>query len=358
MALTYGQLAASTLRNQKKDFTDNIVADHVYLTVLGNPDVAANVFRARKPRNARFAEGLQMEESPGRSVSWSLRYSQNSTIGWYSGHETLDITPQDSFTQADFPWYSIAGSVNLDNELMDKNRGNKHRLFDIMQGHIDGLRADQSETINTALLGRQADNGTGSNAPFGLLDIVKDDPTTDPANAVGGIAYADFNGWANQLKDFSSASFETSQSGAGAQALRELLYDCCFGADKPQLLLGGNNAYESYLQTMVDQQRYMNPAAKALGNAGFDVIVAQGLPFVREPVVQTVRATASLTGDAIYALNLRHLKVVGMSNRWFEPSSVKEPHNQDTEVMHVITRLTHCSRARRTSGVLFAIASP
>lgn len=355
MALTYGQLAASTLRNQKKGFTDNIVADHVYLTVLGNPDVAAAVYRARKPRGAQFSEGIQMEDSPGRKVAWSLRHSANSTINWYSGHDTLDITPQDSFTQAEYDWRSIAGSVNLDNELMDKNRGNKHRLFDIMQGHIDGLRADLSEQINQALLGQRT---ASSDEPFGLLDIVKDDPTTDPTDAVGGIAYADFNGWANQATDFSSASFGTSQSGNGAQALRELLYDCTFGADKPNLLIGGNNAYESYLQTMVDQQRYVNPAAKAIGNAGFDVIVAQGLPFVREPVIQTVRSTASLTGDAIYALNMKHLKVCGMSNRWFEPSNVKEPHNQDTEVMHVITRLAHGTRARRTSGVLFAIDAP
>jgi hypothetical protein len=137
-----------------------------------------------------------------------------------------------------------------------------------------------------------------------------------------------------------------------------MIYGTTFGTKRPNVLMGGNNAYESLLGTLLNQNRFMNEGAQKLANAGFDAVTFQNIPVVREPKVATVRSAAALNGDAFYALQLDFMKIFGMKKRWFEPSKMKEPVAQDTNVMHIITRLQLATNARRQLGVLFNIAAP
>jgi len=85
---------------------------------------------------------------------------------------------------------------------------------------------------------------------------------------------------------------------------------------------------------------------------GFQVLMFKGLPVVMEKRIPVLRSEANLSGDAFYVLNTKFLKLWGMKNRWFEPSKVKEPVNQDTQVQHIITACQLVTDNRRTLGVL------
>lgn len=356
MALTYNSLLASTIKHYKKGFVDNIISDFILLAALGQKDLAANVFKMRTPEGD-FAEGIKLVDG-GEKIFMPIMQAKNLTVAGYSGYDTLDINPTDPFTAAEYDWKSIAGSVNMDNERLDKNRGDAVKLFDLMKGMMDNLKVSTQEKINKMLL---SSKGAGTKEPNGVLDLIQDDPTVSPVSGnIGGIDASIASGafWRNQMVNQNSVAFGTDQTGAGSANLRKLIRNCTFGVERPNLIVAGEQAFEVLENALLQQNRFLAPVAKQeelLANAGFQVIMFKGIPVVMEKTIDTVRSDAALTGSAFYAVNTKYLKLYGMKHRWFEPSNVKEPVNQDTQVMHIITRCQFVTDNRRSLGVLKAV---
>ena len=350
MSLSYNSLLASTIKYYKKGFVNNITRDFILTAVLGAKDLAP-LFGQRVPEGD-FAEGIKLVDG-GEKIFCPIMYARNTTVEGYAGYDTLNITPADPFTAAEYDWRSIAGSVNMDNDRLDKNRGDAQKLFDLMKGMMDNLKISFQETWNDMLITAKA---SGSKEPLGLFDIVKDNPATNPASgALGGIDAVANSFWRNQAIDFTGLTFGTDQTGDGIKKIRKLIRDTTFGNDAPKVLLGGEYAFENTHNAMVSQIRYMGDKEKAIANAGFQVLMFQGIPFVMEKRISALRSDGGLSGDAIYALNPKYLKVYGMKHRWFEPSDVKQPVNQDTQVQHIITRCQFVTDNRRAHGVLYAL---
>jgi hypothetical protein len=354
MALDYNSLLASTIKNYRKGFVNNIIKDFILLAALGDKDLAPNVFKMRKPEG-EFAEGIKLVDM-GEKIFIPLMYAKNQTVNAYAGYDTLDITPSDPFTAAEYDWRSIAGSVNMDKERLDKNAGDAVKLFDLMKGMMDNLKVSMQETVNDYLLEPKA---AGTKKPLGLMDIISDTPSSNPTvGNIGGIDVTTNSWWQNQMENQASAAFGTDQTGAGPKALRKLIRSCTFGADQtPNLIIGGDSAFESLENTMLNQIRYMSEGEKLLGKSGFQALMFKNIPVVREKRIEAIRTAAGLTGDAFYVINTKFLKLYGAKVRWFEPSATKEPVNQDTVVQHIITRCQFVTDNRRTLGVLKEIAA-
>lgn len=351
MTLDYSSLVASTIKYNKKGFSNNITADFILTAVLGAPDLATEVFGLEKPEG-EFSEGIKLVDG-GEKIFMPLMYARNTTIEGYAGYDPLNITPTDPFTACEYEWRRIAGSINVDNDRLDKNAGSAQKLFDLMKGMLQNLRISYQESWNDMLIKAKA---SGSKEPLGLFDLVKDDPTTNPASgSLGGIDAVANTWWRNQKQDQGLVAFGTDQTGAGMVKLRKLLRDCQFGVDKAKLLIAGEYGFEAVENTMLNQIRYVSDKEKAIAKAGFDVLMVKGLPMVMEKRITALRSAQSLSGDAIYAINPKYMKLYGMKHRWFEPSKVKEPVNQDTQVQHLITACQLTTDNRRTSGVLFGI---
>lgn len=361
MALTatydLNSLFATTFQKAKTQIVDNIVADSIFLALMGQKDLAPSLRKSRKTGDSDvFNDGIELMDDPGREIQFPLMYRKNTTSQSYADFEVLDTTPQNPFTVALYPWRSFAGTVNLSNEELDKNSGTKTKIIDLMNAYIENLKESLSDDVTDMLLGARA---AGTAQTFGLLDLIKDDPTTNPAGGnLGGIDASTNTWWRNYAANFASAAFGTDQAGDGCQALRAMIYGVTYGQKRPNVIMGGNNAFESLMSALVAQNQFMNKGAMELANAGFDAISFQNIAVVREPKIQTVRSANSLTGDAFYALQLDFMKIFGMKRRWFEPSKMIQPYNQDTNVMHIITRLQLATNARRQLGVLYAIAAP
>lgn len=361
MALTVtdnlNSLFATTFRHAKNKIVDNIIADSIFLSMMGQKSVASALRQDRTLETEVFGDGIELMDDPGREIQFPLMYLANSTAASYGAFDQLDVTPQDPFTVALYPWRSYAGSINLSNEDLDKNSGSKTKIIDYMKSYISNLELSISDKMTNMLLGTRA---AGSAQTFGILDIIQDVPSTGPTGGnVGGIDASTGNQtwWQNYALNQASASFGTDQTGTGCVNLRKAIQQTTFGNKRPTVVMGGNSAYESLEKTMLNQNRFMNKGAQALANAGFEALTFKNIAVVREPKIETVRTAASLTGDAFYLLNLDYLKIFGMKRRWFEPSKLKEPYNMDTNVQHIITRLQLATNARRQQGVLYAIAA-
>lgn len=351
MTLDYSSLVASTIKYNKKGFANNITRAFIFTAILGAPELATDVFKLDKP-DGDFSEGIKLVEG-GEKIFMPLMYARNTTIEGYAGYDPLNITPTDPFTACEYEWRRIAGSINVDNDRLDKNAGSAVKLFDLMKGMLSNLRISYQESWNDMLLKAKPLN---SKEPLGLFDLVKDDPSTNPASgALGGIDAVANEWWRNQSQNLGLVAFGTDQTGAGMVKLRKLIRDCEFGSDKAQILIGGEYAFEAVENTMLNQIRYVSEKQKQIAKAGFDSLMVKGLPMVMEKRISALRSDAAMSGDAIYAINPKYFKLYGMKHRWFEPSKVKEPVNQDTQVQHLITACQLTTDNRRTSGVLYGI---
>ncbi len=354
MSVPYSSLVASTTKKFKKGFVDQIIKDNFLLSAMISKDLAPAIFkREMREGEDEFADGLSLENG-GEKIFFPIMYAKNQTIQGYSGYDLLDITHAERFTAAEYDWKSIAGSVNLDKETIDKNYGNDVKLFDYVEGQIKNLQASMQEFTNDAIIQSKA---AGSKLPLGILDLVQDAPGSDPAvGAIGGISVTGNPWWQNQYVDQAGAAFGTDPSGAGQANLRKLLRATQFGQKTAHAILAGEVAYDRLERSMVNQIRYMGKAEQMLAMAGFEAFQFKGKPVVLEKNVDPARSLAGLSASAFYALNFDFLKVYAMKQRFFEFSDVKEPVNQDTMVQHNIVRMNLCTNGRRYQGVMLNVA--
>lgn len=357
MSVPYTTLVASTTKKFEKGFVDQIIKDNFLLSALMGKDLAVSVFK-REQRNGddQFADGLKLEDG-GEKIFVPIMYARNATVSGYADYDVLDITHAERFTAAEYSWKSIAGSINLAYEDLDKNSGSKEKIFDLMEGQLKNLGASIQEKTNEYLI-RPKTSASGAEAklPLGLMDIIPDDPTADPTvGSIGGISVTGNDWWQSQMTNHASGVFGTDPSGSGQTNLRALLRNTQFGTKRPHVVLAGTIAYDRLERSMVNQIRYNDPKAQGVINAGFMAFMFHGVPVVLEKEIDVQRTAASLTGSAFYALNLDFLKLYGMKQRFFKFSSEKEPVNQDTIVVHNIARLQLCCSGRRYQGVMKAV---
>jgi hypothetical protein len=350
---------ASTLQRHEPDIIDQVTKDFILLKLLGDKDLAPKLFKMRKPEaGSTYAEGIKLTDDPGRSIVEKIRKGRNSTVKAYSRFDLLDTTPQDNFDEVEYQWRSVSGSVHLSNEDLDKNSGSKTRIFNLLDASIDDLKITLQEELNDYLLGSVplADQ----KRPSGLLDLIQDDPTTLPvagATVIGGIdaSQAENAFWRNQAVNNAGAAFGNDQQGTGHQRLRQMVVAGTFGMEKYDVILAGEDAFEALRRSLTAQERYNDPRANYLKNAGLDAIIFSNIPVVMEKQIDTVREAAGLDGSAFYGLNFKSLRVHGMKKRWFKFGDFRAPTNQDSQVAHCITRLNMTTRGRRYQGVMFNV---
>lgn len=352
-------LIAATLRRHEPELVDNITNDFILFKVFGDKDLAPKLFQMRDvPDGAMYADGVKLTDDPGRSIVEKIRKSRNSTVRAYERFDLLDTTPQDNFDEVEMPWKSVSGSVHLANEDLDKNRGSKTKIFDLLDASEDDLVLSMQEKLNDYFLGQTPVDDT--KRPAGILDWVQDDPTSLPvagAGVIGGIdASLSANSfWRNQAVNHAAAAFGTDQTGTGHANLRQLLRNCTFGQQRARIILAGEDAFEALEKSLVSQVRYNDPRVNWLANVGLEAIIFKNTPVVMEKRIDAVREAAGLSGSAFYCLNSRSLRIWGMKFRWFKLGNFREPTNQDSQVAHCIARLNMTCRARREQGVMFNV---
>lgn len=358
-------LIAATLRRHEPELIDQITNDFILFKLFGDKDLAPKLFQMRDvPDDAMYADGIKLVDDPGRSIVEKIRKLRNSTVKAYERFDLLDITPQDNFDEVEMPWKSIAGAVHMANEDLDKNRGSKTKIFDLLDASEDDLAVTMQEKCNDFFLGSTP--VADLKRPAGLMDWVQDDPTSLPpagSAVIGSIdaSQAANSFWRNQIVNQAAAAFGTDQTGTGCVNLRSLIRKMTFGKQRARLIVAGEAAFEALEKSLVSQVRYNDPRVNWLANVGVEAIIFKNTPVVMEKRIDAVRAATTdaagnvLPNSAFYGLNPRSLRFWGMKFRWFKLGNFREPTNQDSQVAHMISRLNLTCRARREQGVLFNV---
>ena len=276
-------LLATTVANYRDQLTDN-------------------VFNARPLTNHLMDKGRLRMLDGGTNIVEPLIYGENSTVGSYSGYDTISLSPQSGISAAEFDWKQYAVSIAISGIEEAKNNG-EQALVNLLEAKVMQAEESMKEGFNAMFFG----DGTGNSGADwnGLGNLVEASGTVGGINrATGGNEF-----W---------RSYEENTAGALTTADMTTAYNTVsIGNDHPDVILTTQTLFEKYESLLTPQLRYTD-TDKA--NFGF-----QNLLFKSAPVMYDVDCTAGV----MYFLNSKYLTLVGHSSKWFDQTEFVRPENMD-----------------------------
>lgn len=296
------ELVTTTLRNRRGKLADNVSNHNSLLRRL----------------NMR---GRKQLEGGGRTLVEELEYAENATFKYYNGYETLNISPSDVFSAAEFDWKQAAVVVSISGRERRINAG-KEQSIRLLERRLSNAEKTFKNQISIGIYS----DGTGSSGKQigGLQSLVADDPTT---GTVGGIDRSAQTFWRNSLYDFSvegvTASATTIQD-----AMNTLWLRCLRGADRPDSIVFGSTYYNFFKASLQTIQRITEERNAASGFANLTFYGAGGSAEVMYD--DQVAATRG------YFLNTDHIFWRVHRDADMEPLADRDSINQDAVVVPTI----------------------
>jgi hypothetical protein len=301
--------------------------DNLLTTTLANyrSTLTDNVFTARPLTYKLMENGRIRMLNGGTKIVEPLIYGQNSTVGSYSGYETLSLTPQEGISAAEFEWKQYAASIAISGIEEAKNNG-EQEIINLLEAKIMQAEESMRESFNQMFFA----DGTGNSSKDwnGLGNLV------ESGNTVGGINSSTYTWWASK---------EDNDAVALSLADMSSLYNnVSVGNDHPDLLLTTQTLFEKYEALLQPQLRYTDTKT---ADAGF-----QNLLFKAAPVMYDVHCTAGV----FYMLNTKYLTLVGHSGKWFSQTPFISPEDVDARYALIMCYGNLTVRNRAKQGKLTA----
>jgi len=270
----------------------------------------------------------------GRSIVQEIEYAQNSTVMYYSGAQTLDISPTDTYTAAEFVYKQLAGSVVITGLEQIQNSG-KEAVHNLLKSRMRTLEKSLQNTLATSLYA----DGTGSGGlDLGGLQALVADTNT---NTIGGISASSQTWWQNYVYDFSSVVSASATSTNIQHGMNTTWINVIRGSDKPDIVTADSFMYIAYLESLTPNQRFMDDKGAGVG---FTNLVYHG----DVPVIYDDQCPS----HHMYFLNTDYLFVRPAKGREFVPLGEKSSVNQDALVMPVVWAGNMTVSNRKRQGVM------
>lgn len=239
---------------------------------------------------------------------------------YYSGYETLDISPSTVLDAAEFNIKQAAVNVSISGLEMLQNAG-RERVIDLMTSRIRNAERTMKNNLSQGIYS----DGTGTNGKqiTGLQAIVADAPST---GTVGGINRANYSFWRNQTFDASSDGGSAASAATIKGYMQSLWISCLRGNDKPDLIVADSNYYQAFWESLTDIQRITRADN---GVSGFD-----SLAFNTADVVYD--GDSGIPSNHMYFLNTDYLFWRPHSARNMVPMENKTSVNQDAEAVPLL----------------------
>ncbi len=295
------ELVTTTLRNRSKDLADSVSKSNALLDRLNSKG------------NVKPADG-------GRTIVQELEYAENSTFKYYSGYETLNISPSDVLSAAEYNWKQAACVVSASGLETEVQNSGKERVINLLEARIKNAEKTMANNLSTGVY--SDGTGTSGKQVTGLQSQVADNPTS---GTVGSINRATYSFWRNQYYDFSGESVTASKTTIQA-AMQTLWLNCVRGNDVPDLIVGGTTYFQYFWESLTDIQRITTPGE---GHAGY-----AALKFHNSDVIYD--GDSGIAATRMYFLNTDYIFLRPHPNRNMVPLSTRESVNQDAIVVPLV----------------------
>lgn len=325
---TMTEIVTTTLRNRTGKLADNVTKNNALLN------------RLKKKGNVKTVSG-------GRTIVQELEYAENGTFKRYSGYESLNISPSDVFTGAEFNYAQAAVAVSISGLEQIQNSGDA-AIIDLLESRIKN--ASRTLTNNIAIDCYSDGTADGGRQIGGLQLLVDSTPLT---GTVGGIDASTTIGsfWRNIA--FSSAiNGGAAASSANIQSyMNQTALQLVRGTDSADLIVADNNYYRLYLESLQAIQRIQSTEMAA---SGFTSLMYYGAGKAADVVLDGGVGGGAPT-NTMYFLNTDYIFFRPHVDRFFSPlGDDRMAVNQDAMVKLVGFAGNMTVSNRRLQGVLFA----
>lgn len=314
---SYNDVLSTTIESRSGTVADNVTANNAYLTRL----------RQR---------GRQKPFSGGSIILQELSFAQNATAKYYSGAETLDISPADVISASQWSIKQAAVSVTINGLEMLQNSG-EEQIIDLFDARMDVAESSIENLIANGIYS----DGTGTNGKqiTGLQAMVVAAPTS---GVVGGIDRAVWSFWQNQTYDFSSDAGASASASNIQVGFNTLYAKCVRGSDVPDLILVDNKFWGFYMASLQTLQRFAGDSEMA--KLGF-----VSCKYMNADVVLDGGIGGNIPASTAYFLNTKYLFFRPHRERNFVPiGDERMSTNQDA-----IVRLIGWAGNSTASGLQF-----
>ena len=314
---SYSDVLATTIESRSGTVADNVTNNNAFLTRL----------RQR---------GRQKPFSGGSVILQELSFAQNATARYYSGAETLDVSPADVISASQWTIKQAAVAVTINGLEMLQNAG-EEQIIDLFDARMD---VAESSIENLIANGIYSDGtGTGGKQITGLQAMVVASPST---GVVGGIDRASWSFWQNQTYDFSTDAGASASASNIQVGFNTLYAKCVRGSDVPDLILVDNNMWGFYMASLQTLQRFAGDSEMA--KLGF-----VSVKYMNADVVLDGGIGGNIPASTAYFLNTKYLFFRPHRERNFVPiGDERMSTNQDA-----IVRLIGWAGNMTASGLQF-----
>lgn len=313
------EIVTTTLYHRSKKLADNVSNNNALLARLEK-------------------KGKRKPFSGGRQIMQELEYGENSTFGWYSGYDPLNISPSDVFTAAlyDIKQASVAVSISGLEEL--QNSGDQ-QMIDLLESRIANAERTMRNQMAAAVYG---DGTAGGGKAIGGLQLLVAD---NGQGTVGGINAALWNFWRNITFDATTDGGAAATNANIISYMNRLWMQLVRGTDKPDLIVSDNNYYRAYWEALQPQQRF---TSAAMAEAGFESLKYQSADVVFDGGIGGACPT-----NHMYFLNTDFIYMRPHSKREYVPLSPDRfSTNQDAMVKLIGWAGNMTTSGRKFQGVL------
>ena len=238
----YSDVLATTIESRSGIVADNVTKNNALLTRLRE-------------------KGKMKPFSGGSTILQELSFQANSTAMYYSGAETLNISPADVISAAQFPIKQAAVAVTINGLEMLQNSG-EEQIIDLFDARLDVAEASIENLISTGIYS----DGTANNGKqiTGLQAMVVASPST---GVVGGIDRSTWSFWRNQTFDFTTDLGASASSSNIQSGFNRLYAKTSRGSDVVDLILLDNNLWGFFMSSLQNIQRF--PGSSKMAELGF-----------------------------------------------------------------------------------------
>jgi len=302
-------LLTTTLENRRKDLQDAIFNDL---------------------RTIKFLkEKGQVTIDGGASIVTPLMYAKNTTAKFYNGYDTLDTTPQEGFTTAQYKWKEAAVSISVSNREENIQNSGSSAVMNLVQQKIKQATLSLKDLINTALYAATP----GSNDVTSLATLVL------ASGTIGDINSATYSWWQSDVD--ASGSFAAQ----GRSDMLTLYNALLVAGDAPDFIVTTPTVHAYYEGSQIPQLRYTSNNS---ADASFGTLTFKGIP-----VLMDVAATAGV----MYFLNSKNLEFYISAGNDMKMTEWVKPSNQTAKVAQLIMACELATNNRRRLGKLTGITA-
>jgi hypothetical protein len=304
MALTYNEISAITEKYFKPKLIDNIFKSNVLLARLRDK---------------------QEKLDGGERVLLPVAYATTTAAGSYYGADTLNTTPNDQITSAEFFWKQYYANITITGLDELKNSGDAAKVSFVKS------KVQIAEKSLAYALGADIYTGSTSQALVGLQTMISTSRT------YGGISSSDYSWW--------DAQVDSTTTTLTIPKMESLFGLCTIGNVHPTLIVTTQAIWDSYFSLLQPQQRFTESKT---ADAGFANVTFRQIPVVVDNRCPT---------GYMFFINEDYVKLYTHSKRDFKMEPFIKPVNQDIATAKIYWAGILASDNPRLMGVFSALTA-